>query len=158
MAPRPAWKGYLKLSLVTCAIELSNAVTESEKISFHILNRKTGHKMRRQYIDAEHGKPVPEKDEVKGYEVDKGKFLLIEEEEIEGVQIEILAHAQSRDLRQQARYRADLPRHPLLRHACRRGIGRGIRGHPRSAGGEEDGGPGAHRVVAARAAGDRRAL
>jgi len=88
MAPRPAWKGYLKLSLVTCAIELSNAVTESEKISFHILNRKTGHKVRRQYIDAEHGKPVPEKDEVKGYEVDKGKFLLIEEEEIEGVQIE----------------------------------------------------------------------
>src|SRR3954452_7308310 len=88
MAPRSAWKGYLKLSLVTCAIELSNAVTVSEKISFHILNRKTGHKVRRQYIDAEHGKPVPEKDEVKGYEVDKGKFLLIEEEEIEGVQIE----------------------------------------------------------------------
>ncbi len=42
MAPRPAWKGYLKLSLVTCAVELTNVVTHAEKVSFHVLNRKTG--------------------------------------------------------------------------------------------------------------------
>ncbi|TIV93048.1 MAG: Ku protein, partial [Mesorhizobium sp.] len=51
MAPRPAWSGYLKLSLVTCAIQLSNVVTHAEKVSFHILNRKTGNRVRRVYVD-----------------------------------------------------------------------------------------------------------
>jgi DNA end-binding protein Ku len=88
MAPRPAWKGYLKLSLVTCAVELSNAVSESEKISFRVINRKTGNTVRRQYVDADNGKPVDEKDEVKGYETGGDKFVLIEEDEIEAVQIE----------------------------------------------------------------------
>lgn len=88
MAPRPAWKGYLKLSLVTCAVELSNATTLSEKVSFRILNRKTGNTVKRQYVDADTGKPVPEKNEVKGYEIGKDEFLLIEEEDIEAVQIE----------------------------------------------------------------------
>jgi DNA end-binding protein Ku len=88
MAPRPAWKGYLKLSLVTCAVELTNAVTQSEKISFNILNRKTGNAVRRQYVDGTTGKPVADKDEVKGYETGKDDFLLVEEEEIEAVQIE----------------------------------------------------------------------
>ena len=88
MAPRPAWKGYLKLSLVTCAVELSGATTQSEKVSFRTLNRETGNAVRRQYVDAESGKPVDEKDEVRGYEVEKGEFLLIEDEDIEAVQIE----------------------------------------------------------------------
>jgi DNA end-binding protein Ku len=88
MAPRPAWKGYLKLSLVTCAVELSGATSESEKISFRVINRKTGNTVRRQYIDATTGKPVDEKDEVKGYEVRDDEFVLIEEDEIEAVQIE----------------------------------------------------------------------
>ncbi len=88
MAPRPAWKGYLKLSLVTCAVELSGATTQSEKVYFRTLNRETGNVVRRQYVDAESGKPVDEKDEVRGYEVEKGEFLLIEDEDIEAVQIE----------------------------------------------------------------------
>ena len=88
MAPRPAWKGYLKLSLVICAVELSNATTQSEKVSFRILNRATGNTVKRQYIDSETGKPVADKDEVRGYEVDKDEFLLIEEDDIEAVQIE----------------------------------------------------------------------
>lgn len=88
MAPRPAWKGYLKLSLVTCAVELSNAVSESEKISFRVINRKTGNTVRRQYVDADSGKPVDENNEVKGYETGGDKFVLIEEDEIEAVQIE----------------------------------------------------------------------
>ena len=88
MAPRPAWKGYLKLSLVTCAVELSGATTNAEKVSFRTLNRKTGNAVRRQYIDSESGKPVDEKNEVRGYEVEKGEFLLIEDEDIEAVQIE----------------------------------------------------------------------
>jgi DNA end-binding protein Ku len=88
MAPRPSWKGYLKLSLVTCAVELTNATTETEKVSFHVLNRKTGNRVRRIYVDAETGKPVEDDEQVKGYETSKGNYLLIEEDEIEEVQIE----------------------------------------------------------------------
>ncbi len=88
MAPRPAWRGYLKLSLVTCAVELSGATTNAEKVSFRTLNRETGNAVRRQYIDSESGKPVDEKNEVRGYEIEKGEFLLIEDEDIEAVQIE----------------------------------------------------------------------
>ncbi|WFP63712.1 Ku protein [Mesorhizobium sp. WSM4904] len=88
MAPRPAWKGYLKLSLVTCAIELTNVVTHAGKVSFRILNRKTGNTVRRIYVDAETGKPLDEGDEIKGYEVSDGEFVHIEEDEIEAVEIE----------------------------------------------------------------------
>ncbi|MBD0413223.1 non-homologous end joining protein Ku [Oryzicola mucosus] len=88
MASRPAWKGYLKLSLVTCAVELSNATTGSEKVSFRIINRATGNTVKRRYVDGTTGKPVAEKDEVKGYETGKDEFLLIEEDEIDAVQIE----------------------------------------------------------------------
>jgi DNA end-binding protein Ku len=88
MAVRPAWKGYLKLSLVTCAVELFNATTQTEKVSFRVINRDTGNTVRRIYVDAETGEPVEEEDQVKGYEVGSGDFLLVEEEEIEAVQIE----------------------------------------------------------------------
>jgi DNA end-binding protein Ku len=88
MALRPAWKGYLKLSLVTCAVELSNATTQGGKISFRTINRTTGNRVKRQYIDGASGKPVSEDDQVKGYEISDDEFLLIEEEEIEAVQIE----------------------------------------------------------------------
>ncbi len=88
MAPRPAWKGYLKLSLVTCAVELTNATTQAEKVSFRVINRATGNTVRRQYVDSVTGKPVDDKDEVKGYELGGDEFLLIEDDEIEKVQIE----------------------------------------------------------------------
>lgn len=96
MAPRPAWKGYLKLSLVTCAIELTNVVTHAEKVSFRILNRKTGNTVKRIYVDAGTGKPLEEGDEIKGYEVSDGDFVHIEEDEIEAVQIES-SHTMSLD-------------------------------------------------------------
>lgn len=96
MAPRPAWKGYLKLSLVTCAVELSNATTSSERVSFRVINRATGNTVKRQYVDAGTGKPLEDKNEVKGYEVDKNQFLLIEEDEIEALQID-LSHTMSLD-------------------------------------------------------------
>ena len=88
MAVRPAWKGYIKLSLVTCAVELFNATTATEKVSFRILNRATGNTVQRQYVDSETGKPVDDGDEVKGYETSSGNYLLVEEDEIEAVQIE----------------------------------------------------------------------
>jgi DNA end-binding protein Ku len=88
MAVRPAWKGYIKLSLVTCAVELFNATTAAEKVSFRIINRATGNTVHRQYVDASTGKPVSEDDLVKGYEVDSDEYVLVEDEEIEAVQIE----------------------------------------------------------------------
>jgi DNA end-binding protein Ku len=87
MAPRPAWRGYLKLSLVTCAVELSGATTDSEKVRFRILNQKTGNTVKRQYIDQASGKPVAEDDQVRGYETAPDEFLLFEEDEIDAVQI-----------------------------------------------------------------------
>jgi DNA end-binding protein Ku len=88
MAVRSAWKGYIKLSLVTCAVELFNATTATEKVSFRILNRATGNTVTRQYVDSETGKVVGDDDEIKGYETSSGHYLLIEEAEIEAVQIE----------------------------------------------------------------------
>ena len=88
MAPRPAWKGYIKLSLVTCGVELIAATTNSERISFRTLNKATGNRVRRQYIDGETGEPVDKDEEVRGYELADDEFVLVEEEEIETVQIE----------------------------------------------------------------------
>ncbi|MER9871874.1 Ku protein [Mesorhizobium sp. M0195] len=96
MAPRPAWRGYLKLSLVTCAVELTNVVTQAEKVSFRVLNRKTGNTVKRVYVDSANGKPLDEGDEIKGHEIGDGDFVQIEEEEIEAVQIES-SHTMSLD-------------------------------------------------------------
>ncbi len=88
MAIRPAWKGHLKLSLVTCGVELSNATTQSDKVAFRIINRATGNTVSRQYVDSVTGKVIEDKNEVKGYEVENDKFILFEEDEIEAVKIE----------------------------------------------------------------------
>lgn len=78
----------MKLSLVTCAVELTNATTYAEKVSFKTLNRATGNTVKRQYLDSVTGKPVDSKNEVKGYKVGGDEFLLVEDEEIEAIQIE----------------------------------------------------------------------
>jgi DNA end-binding protein Ku len=88
MAPRAYWKGYLKLSLVSCPISLFPATSEREKISFHQLNKKTGNRIKYQKIDAETGKEVPSDDIVKGFEVGKGEYIELEPEELEAVAIE----------------------------------------------------------------------
>ena len=66
MAPRPFWKGYLKLSLVTCPVQMEPARTAEDTISFHTVNRKTGNRVESRYVDADTGKPVSDKDQVKG--------------------------------------------------------------------------------------------
>lgn len=86
MARNAFWKGYLKLSLVNCPVTLTPATTESEKIRFHTINRKSGRRVRSQYVDAETGKPV--KDEIKGYETAEGQFVTLEDEELEAVALE----------------------------------------------------------------------
>jgi DNA end-binding protein Ku len=88
MAPRPNWKGYLKLSLVSCPIALYPATTTSERVSFRTLNRDTGNRVRRQFVDEQTGDPVQTEDQAKGYEVAKGEYIMLEDDELKAVQIE----------------------------------------------------------------------
>jgi len=88
MAPRANWKGYLRLSLVSCPIALYPASSLVEKVSFNRINRKTGNRLRQQNVDAETGELVPREDMARGYEVAKGQYLLVEDEEVEAVKIE----------------------------------------------------------------------
>ncbi len=88
MAPRPNWKGYLKLSLVSCPVALFPATSTSERVSFRTLNRKTGNRVRRQFIDDVSGEPVETMEQVKGYEVAKDEYIQIEDDEIKAVQLE----------------------------------------------------------------------
>ena len=88
MAPRPNWKGYLKLSLVSCPVALYPATTTSERVSFRTLNRDTGNRVRRQFVDEQTGEPVETESQVKGYEVAKGEYIQIEDDELKAVQLE----------------------------------------------------------------------
>jgi len=88
MAPRAYWKGYLKLSLVSCPIALYPAASSSERVSFNRINKKTGHRLKQQLVDAENGEPVEKEDIGRGYEFAKGQYLQIEDEEIEKIRIE----------------------------------------------------------------------
>jgi DNA end-binding protein Ku len=88
MAPRANWKGYLRLSLVSCPIALYPASTLSEKVSFNRINRKTGNRLKQQNVDSETGDVVPREDTARGFEVAKGQYLLVEDQEIDAVQIE----------------------------------------------------------------------
>jgi DNA end-binding protein Ku len=88
VAPRAYWKGYLKLSLVSCPIALFPATSEREKISFHQLNKETGNRIRYRKVDAETGDEVESANIIKGYEVAKGEYIELEPEELEGVAIE----------------------------------------------------------------------
>jgi DNA end-binding protein Ku len=88
MARRSFWKGYLKLSLVTCPVAMSPATTETEKIRFHTLNRKTGNRVVSQYVDAQSGEPVEAEDRAKGYQRGENDYLLLEDDELEAVRLE----------------------------------------------------------------------
>jgi DNA end-binding protein Ku len=88
VAPRAYWKGYLKLSLVSCPVALFPASSEREKISFNQLNKKTGNRIRYRKVDAETGNEVDSSEIIKGYEVGKGQYIEIEPEELEAIAIE----------------------------------------------------------------------
>ncbi|MBX9775738.1 MAG: Ku protein [Xanthobacteraceae bacterium] len=88
MAPRAYWKGYLKLSLVSCPVAMFPATSEREKISFHQLHKQTGARIRYKKIDADSGEEVVNADIIKGYEVSKGEYIEIEPEELDAVEIE----------------------------------------------------------------------
>src|ERR1035441_2984759 len=88
MAPRAYWKGYLKLSLVSCPIALYPASSSSERVSFKRINKKTGNRLKQQNVDSETGAPVDREDMGHGYEFAKGQYLQVEDGEMEKIQIE----------------------------------------------------------------------
>jgi DNA end-binding protein Ku len=88
MAPRANWKGFLRLSLVTCPVALYPATSESEKISFNQLNKQTGHRIRYLKVDADTGEEVANEDIVKGYALDKDIFIEMTKEELENIALE----------------------------------------------------------------------
>ncbi len=87
MAPRPTWQGHLRLSLVSCPVALYTATSRSGDVSFHLINPKTNNRIRMIATDPDSG-PVERSDLVKGYEIEKGRYILLEEEEIRAVRIE----------------------------------------------------------------------
>ena len=88
MAPRANWKGFLKLSLVSCSIGLVQATSSGERVCFNIINRETGNRVRFRQIDAETGEDVPEEDRIKGFKAADGSYVLLEPEELDEVALE----------------------------------------------------------------------
>jgi DNA end-binding protein Ku len=88
VAPRAYWKGYLKLSLVSCPIALSPATSSSERISFRQINKQTGNRLRQQLVDEVTREPVEAADKGKGYEVDKGVYIDVDDDELEAIEVE----------------------------------------------------------------------
>jgi DNA end-binding protein Ku len=82
VAARAQWKGYIRFGEVTAPVALYTATSTSERISFHTVNRKTGNRVRREFVDGVTGKPVEKEDQVKGYELDNDRYVVLEPEEV----------------------------------------------------------------------------
>jgi DNA end-binding protein Ku len=88
MAPRANWKGFLRLSLVTCPVALFPATSDSEKISFNQINRNTGHRIKYMKVDADTGEEVSSDDIMKGYKVDTDTYIEISRDELDNIALE----------------------------------------------------------------------
>ncbi len=88
MAPRANWKGFLRLSLVTCPVALFPATSESEKVSFNQINRKTGHRIKYAKVDADTGEEVSSEDIMKGYKVDTDTYIEVSKDELDDLALE----------------------------------------------------------------------
>jgi DNA end-binding protein Ku len=88
MAPRANWKGFLRLSLVTCPVALFPATSESEKVSFNQINKNTGHRIKYAKVDAETGEEVASEDNIKGYKVDTDTYVTVDKDELDNIALE----------------------------------------------------------------------
>jgi DNA end-binding protein Ku len=88
MAPRAYWKGFLRLSLVSCPIQLFPATSEREKVSFNQINKETGNRIRYRKIDEDTGEEVNSENIVKGYQIAKGQYIEIDDDELESIALE----------------------------------------------------------------------
>jgi DNA end-binding protein Ku len=82
LQPRANWKGFLKIAEIACPVALYTAASTADRIAFHTINRATGHRVRRQFVDSETGKPVETDDQVKGYETGSGEYVVLEPDEV----------------------------------------------------------------------------
>lgn len=82
MAARAVWTGVIKIAAVVCPVKMYTASTTSERIALHMVNRKTGNRLRRIYVDEKTDKPVTAEDQVKGYETHEGSYVVLEPDEI----------------------------------------------------------------------------
>ena len=82
MTQRANWKGFLKIGELTCPVALYTAASTTDRIAFHTINRETGHRVRRVFVDSDTGKPVDKDEQVKGYEVGKGDYVVLEPDEV----------------------------------------------------------------------------
>ena len=128
MAPRPNWKGFLKLSLVSCSVALYPATTTSQRVSFNIINKKTGNRIRYDVVDAETGEPVEKEDRVKGYKIEGNDYMLLEDEELENVALESTHTIEIEEFVPHCRGRSHLSRRVLLHRAAGRRRAGGFRG------------------------------
>src|SRR6266849_4518528 len=117
MAPRPTWKGYLRLSLVSCPVRLYPATTRSERVSFHLLNPKTHNRIELRPHDPATDQEIPRDQLVRGYEFDKGRYVVVDDAEIEAAAHRILRDDRPGALRRRRGDRPDLFRHALLHRA-----------------------------------------
>jgi DNA end-binding protein Ku len=85
MPARASWKGQLTIGSLNCPVALYTAVSSSDRLSFNIINRKTRHRVEREFVDSETGKPVTREDQVKGYRLDDGDYLIVEGEELASI-------------------------------------------------------------------------
>jgi DNA end-binding protein Ku len=88
MAPRANWKGFLRLSLVTCPVALFPATSDTEKISFNQINKKTGHRIKYLKVDADTGEEVSSDEIIKGYKVDTDTYIEVSKDELENIALE----------------------------------------------------------------------
>ncbi len=88
MSARPVWQGHLRLSLVSCPVKLFNATTNADRVSFHMLNRATHNRLRQQMVDPETDEVVERDDQTSGYEIEKGRYVTVEPEEIAALRVE----------------------------------------------------------------------
>jgi DNA end-binding protein Ku len=88
MAARSFWKGYLKLSLVTCPVAMTPVLSDSEKVRFHTLNRKTGHRIKSRFVDAVTGKEVDDEAQVKGYPRGEDDYVMLEDDDLDAVALD----------------------------------------------------------------------
>jgi len=85
---RPYWKGYLKLSLVSCPIALYTGTSSTERVSFRQINKKTGNRLRQQLVDEITREPVEGEDKGRGYEYSKNAYIPVEDDELDAIAIE----------------------------------------------------------------------
>ena len=89
MAPRANWKGFLRLSLVTCPVALYPATSDTEKVSFNQINRKTGHRIKYAKVDADTGEEVANDDIMKGYKIDTDTYIEVTKDELDDIALEL---------------------------------------------------------------------